>query len=70
MLATITVQEWHVMEDLAEYKLTFVEPVEQTNLYELAVRPVLVDQVRQLQQQDQIAEIAQARLIHGKHVAG
>lgn len=47
-LAMIVVQEWQMVEDLANYKLTFVEPDDQTRLYGLVSRLVLMDRVKQL----------------------
>lgn len=42
IVATI-VQEWSMMEDLKDYLLTFIKPIEPTNLYELIVRPILIN---------------------------
>lgn len=68
-LTAIAVHEWSLMEELANYMLNFIKPVELTDLYELVARLVLVDRVRQFQQQEQLAERVRQRLSHGKDMA-
>lgn len=55
-----------MLEDLAEYRLTFIKPMEEADVYELIARPVLVNRVRHLQQQDQLAEKFRSRLTWGE----
>jgi len=62
-----------MMEDLADYKLEFIEHDETRLdfvkhgeplcLYELVARPIIMDRVRQLQLEDQTAKTIRDRLI-------
>ena len=66
-LAMIAVQEWYILEGLADYSLVFTEPEpsSQAQIYQLVARPVLLDRIRQLQEYDLTAEWIRERLRRG-----
>ena len=60
---------WCVSEDLAEYRLTFIQPRRRGGVYRLVARPVLFERVRDLQEQDPLAQRVQSRLAQGETLA-
>ena len=71
MLALMPVHEWQMMEDLVDFRLVFTksEHGSEAAVYHLVAQPVLLDRVRQLQQQDQTAGLVRERLSRGDDVA-
>ena len=65
-MTALFVQMWCMIEDLAEYKLTFIEPQRRSGVYRLVARPVLFERVRDLQEQDPLAQRVRSRLAQGE----
>lgn len=59
----IAMQEWHMMEGLADYSFTEPEPDSQAGVYQLVAQPTLMDKIKQLQQKDQATKWVRERLL-------
>src|SRR5205809_1076859 len=64
-MTALFVQMWCMIEDLAEYRLTFIEPRRLGGMYRLVARSVLFERDRDLQEQDPLAQRVRSRLAQG-----